>query len=337
MGDGGMPGKNILFGCVALLISVAIFLVALEVLTRTVIDDGMNFDLEMWKYARQIKRVSPIAGLGHDHRPNTSGRLMGVDVAINSFGLRDREFETDKPQGVVRILMLGDSVTFGWGVAAEDTVAKKLERRLNAEPQGPPVEVINAGVGNYDTVMEVLSFIERDSILKPDIVVLNYFINDAEPVPARRNISLLEHSYAAVYFMGRLDILRRQYFDKGDWKEYYAGLYKEDSEGWRQARLAFDRLAKFCREHGMQLMIVNYPELHQLDPYPFPQVTASIKGFAEELDVPFLDLTPSIGGLAPSSLWVSPTDAHPNRIATDRFADAIEDALLQSFPQLLRR
>jgi lysophospholipase L1-like esterase len=332
-----MPGKNIIFGCVALLISIAIVLAALEVLTRTVFDDGMNFDLEMWKYARQIKRVSPIAGLGHDHRPNTSGRLMGVDVAINSFGLRDREYEIEKPEGVVRILMLGDSVTFGWGVDAEDTVAKKLEKRLSAEPQAPPVEVINAGVGNYNTVMEVLSFVDRDSTLKPDMVVLNYFINDAEPVPARRNISLLEHSYAAVYFMGRLDILKREYFGKEDWKEYYAGLYKEDFEGWRQSRQAFYRLAKFCHENGMQLMIVNYPELHQLDPYPFPQVTANIKGFAEELGVPFLDLSPSIVGLDPSSLWVSPTDAHPNRIATERFAGAIEDALLQSFPRLLRR
>lgn len=332
-----MPGKNVLFGCAALLISAALFFAALEVLTRTVLDDGMNFDLEMWKYARQIKRVSPIAGLGHDHQPNTSGRLMGVDVTINSFGLRDREYDVKKPEGAVRILMLGDSVTFGWGVAAEDTVAKKLEKKLSAQPQTPPVEVINAGVGNYNTVMEVLSFIERDAALKPDIVVLNYFINDAEPVPTRHNIGLLEHFYAAVYFMGRLDILKREYFGKEDWHKYYADLYQENFQGWRQARLAFNALAKFCRENDMKLMVVNYPELHQLDPYPFSQVTAKIKGFAEELGVPFLDLSPSIGGLDPSSLWVSPTDAHPNRIATERFANAIEEALLQSFPQLLRR
>jgi lysophospholipase L1-like esterase len=329
-----MSGKNTLFICVALLISVAIFFAAIEVLTRAVLDDGMNFDLEMWKYARQVKRVSPIAGVGHDHQPNTSARLMGVDVTINSFGLRDREYPIEKPDGVVRVLMLGDSVTFGWGVEAEDTVAKKLERKLNAESSGPRFEVINAGVGNYNTVMEVLSFVERDAALKPDVVILNYFINDAEPVPTRHDIGLLEYSYAAVYFMGRLDILRREYFGKEDWRTYYADLYGPNSEGWNQARIALDRLAKFCRASNIKLMIVNYPELHQLDPYPFPQVTASVEGLANQSDVPFLDLLSSVDGVEPSSLWVSPTDAHPNRNATERFAEAMNAALLQLFPSL---
>jgi lysophospholipase L1-like esterase len=332
-----MRAKGLLFGLGAVLISVAIFLVVLEVLTRTILDDGMNFDLEMWKYARQIKRVSPIAGLGHDHAPNRSGHMMGVDVNINSWGFRDRKYDIEKPAGTVRILMLGDSVTFGWGVAAEDTVAKKLEAKLNATPGLSPVEVINAGVGNYNTVMEVLSFVERDAALKPDVVVLNYFINDAEPVPTRHDIGLLERSYAAVYFMGRLDILKRQYFGKEDWHKYYAELYQENFDGWRQAKLAFYRLVKFCRDHDIKLMVVNYPELHQLDPYPFPQVTANISNLATEAGVPFLDLLPFIAERNPSSLWVSPTDAHPNRIATEEFADAIDQALLQSFPGLMQR
>ena len=237
----------------------------------------------------------------------------------------------------VKVMPLGDSLTLGWGVKAEDTVAKKLERKLNTASNSSRFEVINAGVGNYNTVMEVLSFIERDAALKPDIVVLNYFINDAEPVPTRHNIGLLERSYAAVYLMGRFDVLKRQYFGKEDWRKYYADLYQENAEGWRQAKLAFYRLAKFCRENDMKLMVVNYPELHQLDPYPFPQVTTSIKGLANEVNVPFLDLLPFISRLEPSNLWVSPTDAHPNGKATEMFAVATEEALLQSFPSLLRQ
>src|SRR5690606_33430903 len=184
---------------VALAIGVVVSLAAIEVASRTVLDDGMNFDLEMWKYAKDIKRVSPIEGLGHDHIPGSSGLYMGVPVDINSAGYRDREHPIDKQPGSVRIMMIGDSLTFGWGVKVEDTVAKKLETRLGGRSDTPAIEVINAGVGNYNSAMEVLEFVRRGSGFNPDIVVLNYFINDAEPTPKRKETGLLEHSYGAVF------------------------------------------------------------------------------------------------------------------------------------------
>ena len=69
---------------------------------------------------------------------------MGVDVRINQRKLRDAEYPYERPAGVQRVVMLGDSVTFGWGVPAEATVSKRLERALRAAGRG--VEVINTGV-----------------------------------------------------------------------------------------------------------------------------------------------------------------------------------------------
>ena len=40
----------------------------------------MHFDLEMWKYARELKQIAGDPALGHEHRPHTRARLMGVDV-----------------------------------------------------------------------------------------------------------------------------------------------------------------------------------------------------------------------------------------------------------------
>ncbi len=64
----------------------------LELYVRLVIDDGMQYDLEMWKYAVDVKVVSVDPLIGHRHGANRHATLMGVTVATNSRGLRDREF-----------------------------------------------------------------------------------------------------------------------------------------------------------------------------------------------------------------------------------------------------
>ena len=75
-----------------LLVTVAIAWAGAEIYVAKVIDDGMQFDLEMWRYAKYIKRQSASPAIGHEHTPNTRAHLMGADVAISSQGLRDREY-----------------------------------------------------------------------------------------------------------------------------------------------------------------------------------------------------------------------------------------------------
>src|SRR6202051_3211306 len=158
--------------------SVAVVGASVELFVRLVVDDGVQFDLEMWKYARDVKQIATDPLIGHAHRPNAQARLMGVDVKINSKGLRDREIPYERAPSTVRILMLGDSFTEGWGVPFDQTFSKRIERLFAA--RGTPAEVINAGVGNYNTVMEVNYFLGEGFKYRPDIVVLNYIPNDAE-------------------------------------------------------------------------------------------------------------------------------------------------------------
>src|SRR5688572_28552622 len=105
--------KRRLLDLLTVLISLAVTALCFEVLTRVIVDDGMQFDLEMWKYARDVKQVSPDPLLGHEHAPNRHARLMGVDFRTNSKGLRDREFSYERTPGTLRVLMLGDSLTVG--------------------------------------------------------------------------------------------------------------------------------------------------------------------------------------------------------------------------------
>jgi hypothetical protein len=173
--------RSFFAGLSVLLISFAVGAVALELVVRLAYSDGSNFDIEMWRYANDLKQVSPIRGVGHEHRPGTSGVYTGVPVAINSAGLRDREYPVAKPAGAVRILMLGDSVTFGWGAPEDGTTSTALERRLNAGDGPARFEVINTGVGNTNTAMQVAYFLNKGARFQPDVVVLNYFIR-----PVRR-------------------------------------------------------------------------------------------------------------------------------------------------------
>ena len=117
-----------------LIISVIFALVAGEVAVRLLTSrNEKDLNIEMWRYATKVKRTSRNPALSHEHAPGASAHLMGVDVHINSQGLRGKEYAIAKPPGTYRILVLGDSMTFGWGVPVEETYPSRLEVALNAK------------------------------------------------------------------------------------------------------------------------------------------------------------------------------------------------------------
>ena len=109
--------------------------------------------------------------------PHTQGRAWGCDVSVNSLGFRDREYERHKPDGVYRILVIGDSITFGNRMRVADTYPEQLEAMC--AQAGARVEVMNMGVGGYDPLNEVALIERRGQELEPDHVIVGYCINDA--------------------------------------------------------------------------------------------------------------------------------------------------------------
>jgi len=311
--------KNAFFGALSIVLGVVIAFALLEVCVRLFESDGTSYDIEMWRYARELKKVSDIPGVGHEHSPGKTGIYMGIPVAINREGWRDIERTLAKKPGVVRIMMLGDSLTFGWGVAPDEVVSRRLEQRLNSRGDGE-YEVLNTGIGNANTAMETAYFIHKGALYKPDIVVLNYFINDAEVTPKRKNNFFVENFYATVFLGGRYDILARRFFGRSDWQHYYRDLYAPDQPGWLAAKRAIAELSAYCTTHHIKLVIIHYPELHQLAPYPFQDITDQVAAQARRLNIPFLDLLPFVRNEDPKSLWVTATDAHPNGRASAIYA-----------------
>lgn len=117
-------------------------------------------------------------------RPNQtiqSHFFVEGEYRINSHGFRDREFSVAKPPGTFRIVCLGNSCTFGWGVRQEETYPKVLEKILSDSLPGRKVEVINAGVTGYSS-LQGLRLFEREILkLQPDLVTVCYGWNDHWP------------------------------------------------------------------------------------------------------------------------------------------------------------
>lgn len=105
---------------------------------------------------------------------------------INTQGFKDSEFMQEKPSGCVRIAMLGDSFTQGMYVKSEDTFCGQLQKMLNestVQKNNLRYEVMNFGVGGYNLEAEVETLRTKVLQYSPDIVILNFFSNDIEPIP----------------------------------------------------------------------------------------------------------------------------------------------------------
>ena len=315
--------KNVLlFAVVAVLC-----LLALEPLTRLFLDTGKLYEVEMWKYATRVKERDYAPDIGHRHRPNAHAILMAEDVRTNSYGFRGPEISAAPAPGVARIAFVGDSIAMGWGVSEEEVFSSQVLKMLKA--QGRKVDGYNLGVGNYNTQQELALFKDVGMKVKPDVIVLLYFINDGEPMPTYDNTSWLEeHSEAWVVLNYRLDALRREFSVQPDWRHYYRDLYNKGSPGWVKTKQSLVEFAELARKVGVPLIVYNVPELHELKPYPFSDITAKVRAVVESQKVPFVDLLPSIENEDPASLWVTVPDPHPNGKADIIMSKAMVPELL---------
>ncbi len=320
---------NLLKKLALLVLTLAVTAVLLEVALRIVFYHSMDFSMEMWKYAVQLKHPVSNPNLSFAHRANSHAFLMGSDVTINSQGLRDHEYSLTKSPGVYRVLVLGDSTTLGWGVPLDQTTAKILERELNAQHTAgyQRFEVINTGVGNYDTVQEVTYYETQGRKFHPDLVILMYFINDPEPVPRENRGFLIDRSYLIAFLTNRYDGLLRRFGTRPNWKTYYGSLYDDNRPGFQACKAALQDLAVATRKDHTKLLVALLPELHEINNnYPFIAAHQKIKDVLAAEHVAVLDLIDGLRNHGPeSTLWVTPLDDHPNGKANSLTAEQLRD------------
>jgi hypothetical protein len=115
----------------------------------------------------------------------------GFRIRTSSLGLREKELGKKQP-GETRILLLGDSYTFGIGVAEEDTVSARLEDRLRASGGEETYTVINGGTGGFGPWQSLGLLLDVVDTVDPDIVILQTFMANDIGDTLRRDRVLLE-------------------------------------------------------------------------------------------------------------------------------------------------
>ncbi len=166
--------KPALARVVLVLAAVLVTLGLAELVVRLVVPPSAS------QVLRGLHRAAPDQPWLYEMVPGArrSDPSSGVVYAVNADGFRDRDHARVKPAGTFRIALIGDSVSFGYGVGLESTFARQLESRLATEGDAPRFEVLNLGVSGYNpyTEAELLRGVALG--YAPDLVLVQFCIND---------------------------------------------------------------------------------------------------------------------------------------------------------------
>jgi lysophospholipase L1-like esterase len=308
-----------------------------EIVTR-------SFDLvdRLNGFPRRIYAASDEPDLGYRLRPGIDTRARGVHVATNARGLRGGEVEATPPPGVRRVLVLGDSVAFGFRLEQADTFPVRLEHELEARDAGW-WEVLNAGVEGYNTVYQRAYLRSSLLDLKPETIVLVFNLNDYDHGPVMGPLGVLTQDQAQrvssssianvseFYLLLRwLVATRGKAIPDGtaqpppapgapefsQFDRYVSNLRKQyyrapTDERWPQMVEALRDIAQLCRERGIRLVVAIVPDGDQIG-VDTPDLTPQQKlaEICEQLALECIDLQPAFAAAQRAPLFLD--IMHPN-------------------------
>lgn len=292
--------------------------------------------------------------LGWRGKPNRRIKTFSVEVDYNynSRGWRDKEYTYKKPLGVKRIVVLGDSFTFGLRVEHENTFPKVLEQKL-----GDKYQVLSLGMTGYGTDQEFISLYREGLNYEPDVVILAFFMNDVyDNGTIAANYGRNPKPYFTVDSTGKLILnnipvpylkspLRSIEFIKTKLWELKAILhmpseYRKDVWGaalnpkymssryWKLTVRLLWEINKLCRSEGIKFMITVIPLEHQITRMNDRLPQEVLLDFGKRTAIPVLDLLPYFEPYKSSGLYFS-NDVHWNENGHYMAAQAIYDFLFK--------
>jgi len=277
---------------------------------------------------------------------NTSQRWYQIHVAPNAAGFRDtRPLTPNLPAGEKRLCFVGDSFTFGHGVAnVEDRFSDRIAAELEAagslgHPGTKRYRVANTGLPGLDIRQLVDKLLPEwiSNNVQIDLLVYTLVLNDIEYLDEwtaehYQNIEQTKPEFLLFrdsYFFNLL-YFRWQHLRRPEGTGYYSYLAESyKTEPWRRLQRKLDELRALCRDNGIELRVVIFPFLHNLGPdYPFRDAHRRLEAYFTGHGVKCLDLEPILAKHTGEDLTVNQFDAHPNERAHALAATAIRNHLL---------
>lgn len=266
-----------------------------------------------------------------------------VVYEYNSAGFRDREHSKQKSSKVTRVIVIGDSVTEGAGVEASEIFSSQLQRLLD-----PQHEVINLGMSGLNTPQEVHVLEVEGLGYDPDIVIMNFVLNDCDffsefhaakqftqdknakigllgDIGIDPRIKRLLKSSAFIYFVkSRVEHLVGMITGKED-SDYYRHLWSQDYCYQRMTE-GFDRLKDLRAKHSFEVHLIIWPLLVDYKPYAFAPIHQRVKQEAETRGFKVFDLVETFASLSYRKLQVTAEDnVHPNGVGHRAAAEAYRE------------
>lgn len=258
----------------------------------------------------------------------TGQEVRAVEVRTSSAGLRGPDL--DLPPTRYRVLLLGDSVTFGQGVEEHQAFPAIYGQAL-----GQAVEAVNGGVPSWDLAPEV-AWLESDGwSLEPRHVVLCFYVNDvsraprtnaadqARPIPhtappwATREAGLRRFSYAlnAVFRLVSRERLAREMVPQASWRggSYLDELRRDFSAV--EVRGAMARLKSTCDAHGVPCTVALLPVLVGGSQDDGSDLLDRVAAEVRDVGLPLVRVDDALKDLPPWDRYVLPADRHPGPAA----------------------
>ncbi|MEW6746132.1 MAG: SGNH/GDSL hydrolase family protein [Planctomycetota bacterium] len=301
--------RAVLFLLLGLLLMVGVG----EIFLRLLDPFGISYHAQMRSFFDPQHGAVRVTERGLRLKPNAQWNV-GFPVATNSLGLRDRELAREKPDKEYRILLLGDSVVFGWGVREDETFGHLIEEELNRDrTDGKHVEVVNGSVPGWNGADEARFLEDTGLSFRPDLVLLLFIPDDvprdAEPEEVRdrdrkqgRWGRFLFSPWFETFYLKQF--LKHFYWlglqDAGVLEETIGVRNFDKEPDARQAyRMILAEMVRMTRRNGARFAL--------LDGLGRDYARA----FAQELEIPYIVVLPGYD-VTPPEYRISDVDGHPN-------------------------
>ena len=305
----------------AIMFSTIIALAFCEIVLRVKHHFIPHYDIEMGKYAKILKVKVPNKKINHVHKKNESAVLQKVLIRTNNMGQRNNEINNKILEDYDRkFLVIGSSITLGWGVEQSKTFSSKLNDI--SKKNNKNWIFINGGVGNYNTERYINNYFENWIDLEVTDIIINFFVNDTEVLTSKKTNFLVKHSHFAVIVWKLINSYKSS-LSRENLVNYYEKLYEDDFIGFQKAQKNLIKLNNHCKKKIINCYLINMPDIHQLKPYKLKFINKKMNNFAESINLEYFDLLNTLQSTDEKKFWNKYNDPHPNQYAHNLIAISI--------------